>query len=45
MKAAEYMHKILKRKYKETDGKIRHSLGYYAQMIARSNRYETKLWS
>ena len=25
---------ILKRKYKETDGKIRHSLGYYAQMIA-----------
>ena len=28
------MHKILKRKYKETDGKIRHSLGYYAQMIA-----------
>ena len=34
MKAAEYMHKILKRKYKETDGKIRHSLGYYAQMIA-----------
>ena len=34
MKAAEYMHKILKRKYKETNGKIRHSLGYYAQMIA-----------
>ncbi len=33
MKAAEILHKILKRKYKENDGKIRHSLGYYAQMI------------
>ena len=33
MKAAEMLHKILKRKYKENDGKIRHSLGYYAQMI------------
>ena len=34
-----------KRKYKETDGKIRQvPLGYYAQMIANNpNRYETKL--
>ena len=28
------MHKILKRKYDETGGKLRHALGYYAQMIA-----------
>ena len=34
MKAAEYLHNILKRKYNETNGKLRHSLGYYAQMIA-----------
>ncbi len=34
MKAAEYLHNILKRKYGETNGKLRHSLGYYAQMIA-----------
>ena len=31
---AQMMHKILKRKYKETGGKIRHSLGYYAMMLA-----------
>ena len=31
---AKMMHKILTRKYKETGGKIRHSLGYYAQMLA-----------
>ena len=35
MKAAEYLHKILKRKYQETNGKIRHSLGYYAMMLSR----------
>ena len=34
IKAAEYLHNILKRKYNETNGKLRHSLGYYAQMIA-----------
>ena len=34
MKAAEFLHKILQRKYKETGGKLRHTLGYYAQMIA-----------
>ncbi len=34
MKAAEYLHNILKRKYNETNGKLRHSLGYYTQMIA-----------
>ena len=28
------MHNILQRKYKETGGKLRHTLGYYAQMIA-----------
>ena len=28
------LHKILKRKYDETGGKLRHTLGYYAQMIA-----------
>ena len=31
---AKMMHKILTRKYKETGGKLRHSLGYYAQMLA-----------
>ena len=31
---AQMMHKILKRKYKETNGKLRHSLGYYAMMLA-----------
>ena len=31
---AQMMHKILKRKYKETGGKIRHGLGYYAMMLA-----------
>ena len=31
---AQMMHKILKRKYKETGGKLRHSLGYYAMMLA-----------
>ena len=34
IKAAEMLHKILKRKYQETGGKLRHTLGYYAQMIA-----------
>ena len=34
VKAAEMLHKILKRKYDETGGKLRHTLGYYAQMIA-----------
>ena len=33
VKAAEMLHKILKRKYDETGGKLRHTLGYYAQMI------------
>ena len=28
------MHNILQRKYQETGGKLRHTLGYYAQMIA-----------
>lgn len=31
---AKMMHKILTRKYKETGGKLRHSLAYYAQMLA-----------
>jgi tRNA nucleotidyltransferase (CCA-adding enzyme) len=31
---AQMMHKILTRKYKETGGKIRHGLGYYAMMLA-----------
>ena len=31
---AQMMHKILKRKYKETGGKIRHGIGYYAMMLA-----------
>ena len=34
MKAAKFLHNILQRKYKETGGKLRHTLGYYAQMIA-----------
>ena len=34
-KAAEFLHKILKRKYQETNGNLRHSLGYYAMMLAR----------
>ena len=34
-KAAEFLHKILTRKYKETDGHLRHTLGYYTSMIAR----------
>ena len=34
IKAAEFLHKILTRKYDETGGKLRHTLGYYAQMIA-----------
>ena len=33
-KAAKFLHNILQRKYKETGGKLRHTLGYYAQMIA-----------
>jgi|TARA_R100000084_G_scaffold22315_3_gene7830 tRNA nucleotidyltransferase/poly(A) polymerase len=33
-KAAEFLHKILTRKYKETGGHLRHTLGYYAMMIA-----------
>jgi len=35
VKAAEFLHKILKRKYDETGGSLRHSLGYYASMLAR----------
>ena len=31
---AQMMHKILTRKYKETGGKLRHGLGYYAMMLA-----------
>ena len=34
-KAAKYLHKILLRKHEETGGKLRHTLGYYAQMLAR----------
>ena len=34
MKAAKFLHNILQRKYQETGGKLRHTLGYYAQMIA-----------
>ena len=34
-KAAEFLHKILKRKYDETGGNLRHTLGYYASMLAR----------
>jgi hypothetical protein len=34
-KAAKFLHNILQRKYDETDGKLRHSLGYYAQMLSR----------
>ncbi len=34
MNMAQMMHKILTRKYKETNGKLRHSLAYYAQMLA-----------
>ena len=34
IKAAEFLHKILKRKYDETGGNLRHTLGYYASMIA-----------
>ena len=34
MKAAKFLHNILQRKYKETGGRLRHTLGYYAQMIA-----------
>ena len=34
-KAAKFLHNILQRKYDETDGKPRHSLGYYAQMLSR----------
>ena len=33
-KAAQFLHNILQRKYQETGGKLRHTLGYYAQMIA-----------
>jgi len=33
-KAAKFLHNILQRKYAETGGKLRHTLGYYAQMIA-----------
>ena len=35
---AKMMHKILKRKYKETGGKIRHSLGYYAHDVSNANK-------
>ena len=34
VKAATFLHHIIKRKHKETNGNLRHSLGYYAQMIA-----------
>ena len=34
-KAANLLHKILQRKHKETGGKLRHSLGYYAHMLSR----------
>ena len=34
-KAAKYLHKILLRKHEETNGKLRHTLGYYAEMLAR----------
>ena len=34
VKIAKIMHDILTRKYKETNGKLRHSLAYYAQMLA-----------
>lgn len=36
-KAAELLHKILQRKHDETDGKLRHSLGYYAHMLSRQH--------
>jgi hypothetical protein len=35
IKAAEYLHKILKRKHEETDGNLRHDLGYYTQMLSQ----------
>ena len=35
VRAAQKLHQILKRKYKETDGHLRHSLGYYAHMLSR----------
>ena len=34
-RAAKKLHEILTRKYKETDGHLRHSLGYYAHMLSR----------
>ena len=33
--AAKTLHNILMRKYKETNGSLRHSLGYYAHMLSR----------
>ncbi len=33
--AAKKLHEILTRKYKETNGNLRHSLGYYAHMLSR----------
>ena len=34
-RAAKKLHDILTRKYKETGGKLRHALGYYAHMLSR----------
>ena len=34
-RAASKLHDILSRKHKETGGKLRHSLGYYAHMLSR----------
>ena len=33
--AAQKLHDILKRKHKETGGKLKHALGYYAHMLSR----------
>ena len=34
-RAASKLHDILSRKHRETGGKLRHSLGYYAHMLSR----------
>jgi len=34
-KAAKFLHNILQRKYKETNGNLRHTLGYYTMMLSR----------